>query len=174
MKPPRLSTRSIMTVLIVVALDCVVYRSFAMRPAHVATDDFKIVLATLPMANLLAVVIAHLAGGRVRPFWVGFSIGGLGGLLGTIPALRPALIGLESVLTATVVGNWLAGSPVGQTVGFFLVLVALPLLFQLLGALTFGVLARKLSRTSPRSSRGPRIPVSDSWSCWSSRRFRSW
>lgn len=149
MKPPRLSVRTIMTALVVVAIDCVVYRSFATRPAHMATDDFEIVLATLPMANLLAVVIARLAGSQARPFWVGFSIGGLGALLGTILGLEPALDWLCNFLASTGPGRWLDSSPIGALIGDFAILGVLPLLFQLLIALTVGMLARKVGGPVP-------------------------
>ncbi len=141
---PRVSVRSIMMILIVVALDCVVYRSIATRPDSLTRNYWEIALATVPMVNLLAVVIARLARGRLRdwPFGLGFALGGWIAVLTTIFAVDPALDWIDSSLESTSFGRWLEAVPIRIEVAFHTILVVPSFLSQFTIAMITGNLAR--------------------------------
>ena len=144
MKRPRITVGGLMVALIVIALDCVAVRSVFAR-AYDA--DLRLILfATLPMANLLGVGIARMAGGRVRPrrVLVGFGLGSLCGLIATIVAIKPVLNWLESYLIAAGLAAWFERSPIYSAIGIIVIVVGLPFLGQLLVGLAGGWITWRL------------------------------
>jgi hypothetical protein len=147
MKRPRLSLGSVLIVVFAVAADCVAMRSVHDRPM-MDQGAFEIrLMLTLPMANLLAVVLASLIwGGRTpRAFRVGFIVGGALAAAVTFGGTRPALDWLESILQSTAFGAWLAASPTRGMAFGYVVLPGLALLFQVLAAAALGRLAKAIA-----------------------------
>ncbi|APW60130.1 hypothetical protein [Paludisphaera borealis] len=147
MKLPRLSVNSVMIVVFAVAVDCMAIRSIRIRPGVLTGALDVLLLGTLPMANILAVVLTRLVWRRdqTRPFRLGFVVVGLLAVLGTAVGLKPLLSYLESVLVSTTLGDWLESSEIGAMVVAYGVIPGLLLLLQLLAALTGGSLARKFA-----------------------------
>ena len=146
MKLPRISVGSIMAGLFVVAIDCVIYRSFRSRPEFLANDLSLIVRATLPMANILALVVASLVRGPVaaRASRLGFVVGSCLAMLATMVWLIPALSLVEWGLTSIGLIRWLESSPIREICAVYVILVGLPLLFQAVVGLAGGLIGRKL------------------------------
>ena len=152
MKWPRISVGAVMVALVVVAIDCVVVRSIQARQGGFTNDLKLIVLATLPMANLLAVGLASLAGGkaraRSRPRLVGSVIGAGLALLATAFGLWPAIHQLESALQGTDLAKWIESSPGHEAVALVAIVGGLPLLFQGLMALAGGLIGGTIGSRS--------------------------
>jgi hypothetical protein len=151
MKRPRLSLGTVLIVVFAAAADCIAMRSVHDRPM-MGQGTFEIsLMLTLPMANLLAIVLAALIwGGRTpRAFRGGFIVGGALAAAITFVGTRPALEWLESALQSTAFGAWLAASPARGMAFGYVVLPGLALLLQLLAAAAFGRLARR-SRPGPK------------------------
>jgi hypothetical protein len=139
-KMPRISVGALMTGLVVVAIDCVVYRSIRSRPEFLSGSLTLVVMATLPMANILSFVFAALIRGRAeaRACRVGFVAGAGLAMVATIVWLMPALGGVEWLLTSTGLGRWLEASPTRLMAAYYGIVVGLPLLFQALAGLVGG------------------------------------
>jgi hypothetical protein len=147
MEGPRISLGSIMIVVFAVAADGVAMRSVSDRPT-IGQGVFELILLlTLPMANLLAVVLATLIwdGRTPRAFRVGFFIGGALAVAITAFGTRAGLSWLESILESTEFGAWLAASPTRGMAFGYVVLPGLALLLQALTAAAFGRLAKALT-----------------------------
>ena len=68
---PRFTVRSLMVIVVLVAVDFVIVRHMSEAPR-----DVGIAFVTLPMANALILVAPRAWGGATRRFWVGFEIAG--------------------------------------------------------------------------------------------------
>jgi hypothetical protein len=164
MKLPLASVRSIMAVLVVVAINCSVYRSLESRPRMLTKPLIPIVFALLPMANVLAVVVALLVR-RHRPgraFWLGFATGGYLSLPVTVLGLDQGMKAVESLVDASGLIPWLMASPVRLEVAQNAIMVGVPLLFQCLLALTLGMISRSFAdRPTPSLPDPTRSPQFD-------------
>ncbi len=161
MKLPRVSTRSILALLAIVAADCMVYRSFATR--HQIVTPYNLALDTLSlitMANLLAVVIAMMVrdGVRARPARLGFIVGGLIGLGVTFVGFDPALHALGSALESTRFGNWLSATMIRQVLTLVVIVVVIPFLFQAVLGLAGGWIVGKFVPPLPAETPVSRRP----------------
>ena len=138
MNVPRISVGAIMAGLVVVAIDCVAFRSIGARPEGMTNRLFLGVVATLPMANILAVVLSRSAGGRPsnRPKLFGFAAGGLLAMLATVFGLEPGLSRLEVIFQGTALLHWLESSPALTLVALGVVVGVAPLAIQALVAMT--------------------------------------
>jgi hypothetical protein len=143
-KLPRISVGAVMFGLIVVAVDCVVYRSIKARPDHMAGPLQPFVLATLPMANLLSFDVPSLIRCRAEGLGSrgGFVLGACLSLVATIFGLTPAIDGIESLLISAGLAPWLMASPIRELVLFYGILVVLPLTFQV----GVGLMGRQIGR----------------------------
>ena len=167
---PRISVGTFMTGLCVVALDCVVFRSFGARPNGLPRPLLFAVMATLPMANVLAFAIARLLGdrgrGRVRWGLAGFVIGGSVALTTTLLGGRFCLARLETALTGTSLAIWietiLETSPYGQPIVISVIVGLLPFLLQVVVALACSGIGQKLAKAPvslPTTSARPALRV---------------
>jgi hypothetical protein len=127
-----------------VAVDCMALRSISIRPRVLIGAADVVLLGTLPMLNLLALLITSLLWRRVRArsFWIGFVAGGVLALPPTILGMNRSLSHLESVLGSIALGDWLASSQVAAMALGFIVIPGFLLLSQLLAASAGGSLAQ--------------------------------
>jgi hypothetical protein len=110
----QLSIRSIMIVLIIVAVDGATLRSiFLTEFAEMRSDSFdEWVIVSLAMLNSIAVVLSRIVrdGIRARPSRLGFLIGAVIGLalswLGAEPAVDEVLSLVDEVLSLIELSNW--------------------------------------------------------------------
>ena len=148
MKLPRVSTRSIMIVLIVVAVDCVIYRSFSTRSRFLAGDLIAYPFATLPMANLVAVLIALVVrdGAKFRPFGLGFALGGVVALVVTCLGMKPALYAVgNNAAISSGLNAWASVSQARELIAQGGLLMVAPFLLQLMLALAGGQVGKSLT-----------------------------
>jgi hypothetical protein len=169
MKVPHISILSVMAVAAVAALDCFVFRSIAARPEFVAHEVWWTAVATLPMANFLAVAAALLARrrGAGRPdFLFGFQAAGWTVLLASIAWLNPILRLIETCLTSLGAVEWCAGSPIREAILIYAVAPTVCFVPQALVAAVGGWIARHFGRSrakttitdlTPRASRLARV-----------------
>ena len=109
MKLPRISISAIMTAVIVIALDCFTVRAFQLRGASFRSGAEEIALWVLPMTHVLAIVFAILVRDRTRPrpFWIGFALGGLIGIVVTASNQTRIWTGLEWMIERSGREDWL-------------------------------------------------------------------
>ena len=158
MKLPRISVGVLMAIMVVIALDCVIYRSINTRPDDVGLTS--ILFGTLPMANLLAIGLAWLASGRARhrQFLVGFQIGGWCLLLTSIFWREPMMdlitkafyaVGFTSLFGCTFIFTVLEEEvSIGDVIASYGYVIIVPFLFEILIGLIVGAIASRFGRTS--------------------------
>ena len=163
MKTPRISIHALMAAIGVIALDCMIARAVSARPEFFTADLTWLLLASLPMAHILAVGAALLARGpiRARPFLLGFEVVGILAVLVTSLWRDRIMGGVESVAHSTGAEAWVESLPelMMMTLAYAIV-VTLFLVIQLIAALAGGWLARSLiapreAAVSPRSRLAP-------------------
>ncbi len=157
---PRISVGTFMVGLCVVALDCVVFRSFGARYNGLHGFLFLAILATLPMANILAFATARLLGGwslRTAGL-VGFVVGGAVAMLATVLGLEPALNQVERALNGSPLARWIEASPYGEPVALVVIIGLPPFLFQAVAALACGAIGRKLAKAPVAADATPTRP----------------
>ena len=163
MKLPKVSVGGLMSLLVVVAIDCFIYRLLQSRPESlIGTMIDPVVMSTLPMANLLTLGIAGLVGSRSRrsPSRTGLAVGAFLGVLATIVGLRPALDRIESVVTWLGLIRWVGSSPIAEVVLYGIFVFGLPFLFQSFAGLIGARIGRAIGdrREYDSSSEGPERP----------------
>ena len=144
---PRISVGALMAILYVAAIDCVVVRSFVVRPDATWVGEVAAILfSTLPMANLLALGAASLVGSPARRtswrwgFLAGAGLGVLAMAIVTVPILEV----VEDALVRNSLEAWIDSSTIAQVSvsGLF---AALPFLFQLGAGLVGAKIARVIT-----------------------------
>ena len=166
MRLPHLSIRSISAALIIIAFDCVLVRSIWARPNFALGIATGFLVATVPMANLVALVLAGLmetVGRRSRLFRAGFALGALL-MLGLTTGKMYEYMGLleYTVGNFPALVEWINASERNTGIALVLLLGVPPFLAQLaVGWVGGWILSRTLGSREPEST--PEQPRAKAW-----------
>ncbi len=143
MSRPRISVLAIMAIALVVAIDCMLFRSVAARPPFFAYDLWWAATTCLPMANVLALAALWSKGrDRDRRALIGFEVTGWAVVAACVAWPEPLRTWAIDLVVSLGAESYIAGSPAREAVIDYVAIPSLYFVPQLLLAVLGGLAAR--------------------------------